>query len=76
MKTAISIDDKIFVQAELAAKELGMTRSSLYSQAIQEFIKTHMPNAITEKYNEVYANIQSDTEMNKVAYDLLSKVEW
>ncbi len=76
MKTAISIDDKIFEQAEIAAKELGITRSSLYTQAVQEFIKNHLPNAITDKYNQVYSNIISDEEINRIAYNTLSKVEW
>jgi len=39
MKTAISIPDQIFQQAEFLANELGMSRSELYSKAIEAFIK-------------------------------------
>jgi len=35
MKTAISIEDNLFEEAEAAAKELGLTRSALFSQAVE-----------------------------------------
>jgi hypothetical protein len=37
MKTAISIEDDIFTEAELTAKEMGLSRSKFYSKAILEF---------------------------------------
>jgi len=76
MKTAISIEDDLFAQAEAAAKELGLSRSALFSQAVQEFIKTHMPNEITRRYNEVYANAEKDKELDQIAINVLSQVEW
>jgi len=77
MKTAISIEDDLFKQAEDAAKELGLSRSALFSQAVEEFIRTHMPSEITKKYNEVYSErLATDEELNRVAYDVLSKAEW
>jgi|FreactTroBogLake_1042271.scaffolds.fasta_scaffold33001_1 hypothetical protein len=77
MKTAISIEDDLFRQAEEAAKELGLSRSALYSQAIGEFIRTHMPSEITRKYNEVFSNTKNDDkEIDRIAYDVLSKAEW
>lgn len=76
MKTAISIEDGLFQQAEVAARELGLSRSALYSQAVEEFIKTHMPNEITRRYNEVYANHERDEELEKLAVNTLSQVEW
>ena len=76
MKTAISIEDDLFQQAEAAAKELGLSRSALFSQAVEEFIKTHMPNEITRRYNEVFADFGTDKELNEIAIDVLSRVEW
>ena len=77
MKTAISIEDELFRQAEEAAKELGMSRSALYSQAIDEFIRNHLPSEITRKYNEVFSmTSNSDPELDRIAYDVLSKAEW
>lgn len=37
MKTAISIPNLIFEEAEEAAKELRMSRSELYTKALREF---------------------------------------
>ena len=77
MKTAISIEDDLFRQAEAAAKELGLTRSALFSQAIDEFIRNHMPSEITKKYDLIFsASSNSDHELDKVAYTVLSKAEW
>ena len=39
MKTAISIPDDVFREAERAAKRLGMSRSELFSRAAVEFLK-------------------------------------
>ena len=77
MKTAISIEDDLFQRAEEAASELGLSRSAFYSQAVNEFIQSHMPGEITKKYNEVFSeNKNSDKELDKIAYDVLSKAEW
>ena len=77
MKTAISIEDELFRLAEEAAKELGLSRSALYSQAVEEFIRARMPNEITRRYNEVFAQTSNaDTATDRIAYDVLSKAEW
>ena len=77
MKTAISIEDDLFRQAEEAARELGLSRSALFSQAINEFIRNHMPSEITRKFNEVYSEVAvTDAELDRIAYDVLSKAEW
>jgi len=77
MKTAISIDDKVFNEAELAASVLGMSRSLLYTQAVKEYILRHLPEKITENYDRVYAEInEEDEEFSRIAIDVLSRVEW
>ncbi len=55
MKTAISIPDELFEEAEAAAKRLGVSRSRLYSEAVRAFLEVHSREAVTEKLNEVYA---------------------
>ena len=54
MKTAISIPDPIFEQAEEAAKELQMSRSELYTTALREFLSDKQSTHITERLNQVY----------------------
>ncbi len=54
MKTAISIPDPVFEQAEEAAKELKMSRSELYTTALREFLIEKQSAHITERLNQVY----------------------
>lgn len=78
MKTAISINKDVYNEAELTARQLGLSRSKLYSLAIVEFVKTHKPEAITAKLNEIYSNLDSklDNDISQMNYDLLAKDEW
>ncbi len=78
MKTAVSINDDIYQEAEQAARQLGLSRSRLYSLAILEYVQTHQPDAITAKLNEVYSRVHSRLEDDIVQtnYDLLSMEEW
>jgi hypothetical protein len=55
MKTAISVPDPVFNAAEKAAKRLSMSRSQLYTKAIQEFVEFHARADITERLDQVYA---------------------
>ena len=54
MKTAISLPDRLYADAEETAKSLGIPRSQFYARAIEEFISTHKTDRITEKLNTVY----------------------
>jgi metal-responsive CopG/Arc/MetJ family transcriptional regulator len=54
MKTAISLPDRLYEDAEETAKSLGIPRSQLYAKAIEEFINSHKKDKITEQLNEVY----------------------
>jgi metal-responsive CopG/Arc/MetJ family transcriptional regulator len=57
MKTAISLPDRLYKQAEKAAKSLGIPRSQLFAKALQEFITRHTQDSITENLNKVYSNL-------------------
>ena len=63
MKTAISIPDNLFADAEITAKQLGLARSQLYVRAIKEFIEHHNKDKITEKLNVLYSNIVAEDEL-------------
>lgn len=54
MKTAISIKDSTFQAAEEYAKAHGLSRSELYSAALEEFLRLRSEQNITDKLNEVY----------------------
>ncbi len=56
MKTAISIPDNLFNDAEITARQLGLARSQLYVKAIKEFIEHHDKDRITKKLNSLYSD--------------------
>jgi metal-responsive CopG/Arc/MetJ family transcriptional regulator len=51
MKTAVSIPDKLFAEAEIAATELGLSRSKLIQTALEGFLKARRDAALTEAIN-------------------------
>ena len=55
MKTAISIPNPVFEAAEQLAKELGMSRSELYTTAIVTYIEAHRSEDVTGKLDQIYA---------------------
>ena len=62
MKTAISLPDPLFAQADAAAKKAGLSRSELYARALQAYLAAHAPAEITERLNRVYQNRRSRTD--------------
>ena len=60
MKTAISLSDTLFENAEKTAKYMGITRSKLFANALEEYIIRHNGEMITQKLNEVYEKINPD----------------
>ncbi len=54
MKTAISLPDELFQQADELARRLGIPRSRLYARALTEYLEAHAPGQITSALNDVY----------------------
>jgi hypothetical protein len=54
MKTAVSLPDKLFDRAEVAAKKLRLSRSRLYATAIADFLERQRSRDVTRRLNEVY----------------------
>ncbi len=53
MKTAISIPDDVFEDAERLARALKKSRSQLYSHALREFIARHAADRVTEALDRI-----------------------
>lgn len=51
MKTAVSIPDDLFQQAEKLAQELDLSRSALYAKALKEMLERIRDDAITAQIN-------------------------
>ena len=56
MKVAISVPDPTFEAAERVSKRLGMSRSQLYSRAVEAFVKRHRGADVRQALEEVYAS--------------------
>lgn len=54
VKTALSINESLFEQAEALAKELDVSRSRVFSMALEEFLKRHEAKKILAGLNTVY----------------------
>ncbi len=66
MKTAISIPDGLFAAAERLAKQLGVSRSELYREALGAFLRHHSQEGITEALNAVYGPDSDDSRVDPV----------
>lgn len=78
MKTAISIPNPIFEAAEQVARELGMSRSELYTTAIAAFVGAYRSEDVTEKLNQVYTEEAStlDLDLYKLQAAALDDEHW
>jgi predicted transcriptional regulator len=78
MKTAISLPDGIFREAERLAKRLKKSRSVLYQEAVAEYVARHEPEAITEAMNELAAQVDTRLEpfSSNAARRVLKRSEW
>lgn len=56
MKTAISIPDDVFVSSDRLAKQLNMSRSELYTRAVQQYVVEHRHAGVKEKLDKIYAS--------------------
>lgn len=59
MKTAISLPDSVFESAEALAAQLGISRSELYTRALQEYLHKFDRRQMLEQLNQVYSQESS-----------------
>jgi len=55
IKTAISLQEPLFDQVEILAREMKVSRSRLFALALEEFIRHHQNQRLLEKINQAYA---------------------
>lgn len=78
MKTAVSIPDDIFRQADALADQLGKSRSELYREALIDYLARRDPAAVTAALNELADDIAADRAglVDRAAHQVLSSTEW
>ncbi|MBU2601163.1 MAG: ribbon-helix-helix domain-containing protein [Actinobacteria bacterium] len=57
MKTAISIPDDLFEDAERLARTQKKSRSRLYGDAVREYVARHSADQVTGALNEVLEGV-------------------
>ncbi len=67
MKTAISISDKLFREADTVANQLGISRSELYATAIAEYLAQRNASEITARLDQVYAAVDGRLDSSVAA---------
>ena len=78
MKTAISVPDAVFSRAEAFARRRKMTRSALFTAAVDEYVQHHRADDVTRRLNEVYAKEDSSLEpvLARLQAASLPREEW
>lgn len=78
MKTAISIPDELFQDAERLAMRLQTSRSQLYARALSEFIARHDNDRVTELMDEAVRDVgqEADLFVQKAASQAIERAEW
>lgn len=79
MKTALSLPDEVFLDAERFAKRARKSRSRLYAEALKEYLARHAPDEVTEDMNRVIAQLGEagpDPFVAAAARRMLGDVAW
>ena len=79
MKTAVSLPERVFREAERYAKRSRKSRSQLYAEALSEYLARHAPDEVTARMNEVIeqlGNAAPDPFTTRAGRRVLASVEW
>ena len=78
MKTAISLPDPVFREAEALAQQLGMSRSELYTNALKSYLEKHNRTQRLKQLNQIYTQESSDLDpaMAKMQFMSLPTEDW
>lgn len=78
MKTAVSIPDELFEQAEQLARRGKKSRSQVFSEALREYLARHAPDEVTEAMDRVVDEVGEGTDdfVAFAARRTLARTEW
>lgn len=78
MKTAISIPDAIFDEAERMARRMKRSRSEFYSRAVADYLARHAPDRVTEAMDRTLATLGNgvDEFVASASRRVLERSEW
>lgn len=75
MKTAVSIPDDVFQEAERLAQHLGWSRSRLYTEAVRDYLARNEEDPVTAALNAV-ADDWNEELLPNIGRQLIESGEW
>ena len=78
MKTAVSLPDEVFREAERQARRTKKSRSQLYAEALSEYLARHAPDEVTEAMNRIVDQLSEPTDafVSAAGRRILERSEW
>lgn len=78
MKTAISLPNSVFEEAEAIAQQLGLSRSELYTKALQAYLQKYSRVSILRQLNQIYAKESSELDplLARMQFLSLPREDW
>jgi len=78
MKTAVSVPNEVYAQAEELARRTGRTRSEIYSTALRDYLAHHQAVPVTAAMDQALAEIDSapDPFLDAAARETAARAEW
>lgn len=62
MKTAVSIPDELFRQADELASRLGKSRSEVYREALADYVGRRESGAVTRALDELTEDLDAEVQ--------------
>ncbi|NOK80936.1 MAG: ChpI protein [Chloroflexi bacterium AL-W] len=78
MKLTVDLPDALFRLAETFADERGMSRSKLYTKALEMYLNTQCYKGVTDALNQLYSEESSsfDPAFMAAQRNILKKEDW
>jgi predicted transcriptional regulator len=78
MKTAVSLPDRLFEQADRLARRLDLSRSELYRRALEEYLARHAPDRVTRALDELADGMDTrpDAFVAAAARRVMDRDDW
>ena len=78
MKTAVSLPDDLFEDADAFAERAQLSRSELYARALREYLERHDQDHVTAQLDLLVAEIHTvlAPDLKRAVRRLLDRGEW
>ncbi len=68
IKTAISLDPALFEKAQLLSQHLRISRSQLFAQALEDFLRQHENHQLLAQINRAHSDTPDRPEQTRLKH--------